>query len=322
MSGEDRQRPEDELAVAPVDDEFEPPRRRPAPRARPLHLDLQARDRTEDAVARHAVPAGLSAPAELTPTTGHRPPPSVSLLRAYFEAAIITLLIWLFGMTFIVQPVAVPTGSMENTILVGDHLLVNRSIYGARGASWSWLLPYRDVRRGDIIVFKHPRHPESYYVKRVVGLPGETVEIYGSRVYIDGRELAETRWLSREASGGRLETVGDPMVSEGAEYSVYYNQLRDLGDAQDTEFASLVSADRGTIAVGKPYTVPADQFFCLGDNRDSSEDSRQWGTVPRDNLVGRAMLVYWSVDRPAEQPLGIADLFTATRWARTGAFIH
>jgi signal peptidase I len=239
-----------------------------------------------------------------------------SVARLYFEALLSTLVIWLFGVTFLVQPVAVPTGSMLNTILVGDHALVNRSVYGT--PAWlAPLLPYRELRRGDVVVFRHPTDPESLYVKRVVGLPGETVEVYGTRVYVDGRELPENKALVRDTSAeSAMEVVGEARPAEGATYTVYYSQLRDRGAADDWVVATLASVDRGTFGVGKPFTLPAGQYFVLGDNRDNSMDSRFWGTVPRENVVGRAMFVYWSSDPSA------SGLLDRLRLNRVGTLIQ
>ena len=265
-------------------------------------------------------PAGLAPPA-----AGAATPRPRSVVRLYVEALLNTLVLWLFGVTFLVQPVEVPTGSMLNTILVGDHVLVNRSVYGTP----SWLapaLPFREIRRGDIVVFRHPTDPQDLYVKRVVGLPGETVEVYGTRVYVDGKELPENKALVRDTSVEEaLEVVGDARPADGATYTVYYSQLRDLGDSDDAEVSTLASVDRGTMAVGKPFTIPEGQYFCLGDNRDNSKDSRFWGTVPRENVVGRAMFVYWSIDESArEQEPGsnlLSEILEYTRWARTGTLI-
>ena len=225
----------------------------------------------------------------------------------------------MFVSTFVVQPVAVPTGSMLNTILVGDHVLVNRVVFGT--PSWMFpVMPYAAIRRGDVVVFRHPNDPATLYVKRVVGLPGETVEVYGARVYIDGKELPENRAVvSDTTSNDRLEVVGDVRPADGARYTVYFSELRDLGESDDAEFSSLVSADRGMFGVGKPFTIPEGQYFCMGDNRDNSEDSRFWGTVPRQNIVGRAVAVYWSApggEGPGKAAAG------GIRWSRIGTLIQ
>jgi len=305
-----------DIKISPVDDEFadhrhETPRSTfppQAPRRKPLRIDPQ--------IAQREAPRRTGA-LEASGTAEADPPPR-SVVRLYIEATIMAFVLWVFVTTFLLQPVAVPTGSMLNTILVGDHVLVNRVAFG----SPSWLFPlmaYRDIRRGDVIVFRHPNDPETLYVKRVVGLPGETIEVYGTRVYVDGTEIPENRVLVKDvASEDRLDLSGEPRLSDGARYTVFYSELRDLGDADDDEYAALVSADRGMFAVGKPFTIPPGQYFCMGDNRDNSQDSRFWGTVPRRNIVGRAALVYWSTQGANEQstaPIGV-------RWRRIGTLIQ
>jgi signal peptidase I len=295
-------RPVDDLDIqlTPVDDEFAtPPAPGPAPRpeaALPLPPERPRRPRI----------APLEPPEPAPPRPRSTP-------RIYFEALLGTLVVWLFGATFLVQPVEVPTGSMLNTILVGDHLLVNRMVYGAAG----WLeplAPYHAIRRGDVVVFRHPTDPENLYVKRVVGLPGETIEIYGTRVFVDGRELPEARALAADTTATSLEVVEAPEPPPGSTYTVYYSQLRDLGEAEGLEV--LASVDRGTFAVGRPFTIPEGEYFCLGDNRDYSEDSRFWGTVPRALVVGQAVAVYWSYDPAA------SSLSARIRWERIGSLVQ
>ena len=265
-----------------------------------------------------ATPEAASTPRAPLPEPTAPPAHLKSVVREYFESIVVTFIMALFGMTFITQAVKVPTGSMLNTILVGDHMLVSRAVYG--GPRWlAPPLPYRDLRRGDVVVFRHPTEPESLYVKRVVGLPGETVEVYGTRVYVNGKELPENKALVRDTtSEGPLAVEGELQRAEGATYTVYYSQLRDLGDADDSGLGSLASVDRGTFGVGKPFTIPDGQYFCLGDNRDNSEDSRFWGTVPRENVVGRAVCVYWSTEGGA----GAANFFGRVRWDRIGTLIQ
>ena len=325
MSGGSRDdRPDDDdldIQLTPVDDEFAaPPSAEPAPAAprRPSPSIARPAPRIDRPLAAGSValrPAAAAATAE--PEAERKPAPR-SVVRLYFEALVSTLVVWLFGVTFLVQPVEVPTGSMLNTILVGDHLLVNRELFG----SPRWLappLPYRDIRRGDVVVFRHPTDPESLWVKRVVGLPGETVEVYGTRVYVNGKELPENKALVKDTTTeGPMAIEGELRRVDGATYTVYYNQLRDLGDADDSTLGTLASVDRGTFGVGKPFTIPEGQYFCMGDNRDNSEDSRFWGTVPRENVVGRAMFVYWSSDAAA----GASNFFGRVRWDRVGTLIQ
>jgi signal peptidase I len=209
-----------------------------------------------------------------------------STLREYFESIVITAIIALFATTFVVQAFKIPTGSMESNLLIGDHLLVNKFVYGLHSGFLSSLLPYKNLKRGDVIVFKYPLSPEVAYVKRLIGLPGEKVEMVGRTVYIDGKPLQES-------------------------YTQYIN-------------TDSVYEHYG------PYNVPADQFFAMGDNRDNSQDSRFWGFVPRDHIIGKALAIYWSYDTPRDEYLqtSISDrarqfldvflnFFTKTRWRRT-----
>ncbi len=275
-----------------------------------------------------------------------------SLPREYFESAVVTLIMALFGMTFIVQAVKVPTGSMKNTIWIQDHLLVNKFVFGPD--SWNIpILPERRIKRGDIVVFKFPRTPETNFVKRVIGLPGDTVEYDGhtNTVYINGQQLperqvfVEPQYNNDDASP--LEPVRTDTDKPGAEWTVYYYQ----NDHESV--ASSFNDDSAKYGTRQPFKVPvkgepvpdeirgdpqlqriydadndgrydSDQYFCMGDNRDNSLDSRFWGTVPRSSIVGRAMFVYWSIDRNnngegSSNP--VIDFFTRSRWSRTGKFI-
>jgi signal peptidase I len=251
--------------------------------------------------------------------------PPKSVVREYFESAVVTVIMALFGMTFIVQAVKVPTGSMQNTITIGDHLLVNKFIFGP-GDTFP-LLPQRKVRRGDIIVFKYPGDPDNpegdrrpdnlpyktNYVKRVIGLPGDRVQVQGERVLINGQELPEHRIAAVDhfddprteevESNKQLEILQGPPRKEGETYSVYY------------------STDR-TLESGFDEVVPDGHYFVMGDNRNNSQDSRAWGFVPRDLVVGRAMFVYWSYDESAPTSGNfLMDFIRNTRWNRTGAMV-
>ncbi len=257
----------------------------------------------------------------------------------------------LFGMTFIVQAVVVPTGSMQNTILIGDHLLVNKFIF-APGPVLPFL-PQREIRSGDIIVFKYPgkyqgeerfRDNEDVddtlpnntpyktnYVKRVVGLPGEVVEVRGTDVYINGQLLQEHKVAainpprldnprtSGDESGAPLKDErGVPLTGENAPvptaeslYNVYWNPENMKAVHNATE--------------GEKFIIPESHYFVMGDNRDNSQDGRFWGFVPREAIIGRAMFVYWSYDESAERAGGtfgfLSDFFTNTRWRRTGTLV-
>ena len=233
-------------------------------------------------------------------------------------------------MTFIVQAVKVPTGSMQNTITIGDHLLVNKFIF-APGASLPFL-PQREIRRGDIIVFKYPGNPWdskrddrpdnrpilTNYVKRVIGLPGDRISLQGKNVLVNGVVLPEHKIEAIDHNRkDPLEIVNTPPRNQNEKYDVYYRPGND-----DEDFVYDVFLKAGN---GKEVVVPANKYFVMGDNRDNSEDSRFWGFVPRDLVIGRAMFVYWSYDESAPTSEGvvgkIVDFFRNTRWSRTGTLV-
>ncbi|HEX8472512.1 MAG TPA: signal peptidase I [Pyrinomonadaceae bacterium] len=277
---------------------------------------------------------------------------SRSVWREYFESLLVTAVMALFGMTFIVQAVKVPTGSMQNTILIGDHLLVNKFIF-APGKSLPFL-PQREIRRGDIIVFKYPGNqfdprlddPDEMgdrpidatsvpyvtnFVKRVIGMPGERIEVRGERVLINGQPLAERRVTA--TSPGHDTRIDDPLrhaplvvedlpapEGEGAYNAYYAPETRAMPDAADDLY---VSPDFHFGVGGKAAVVPADSYFVMGDNREDSHDSRAWGFVKRDLIMGRAMFVYWSYDESApSQGHFLLDFWHNSRWNRTGTLIR
>jgi signal peptidase I len=273
-----------------------------------------------------------------------------SIVREYFESAVVTLIMAIFGMTYIVQAVKVPTGSMKNAIWVQDHLLVNKYVFGDSDSFNLPLLPSRTIKRGDVVVFKFPKTPEVNYVKRVIGLPGETIEfdVKKNKVYINGQELPERRIFVKprdldtdEASP--LEVVKEEPAPTDARWTVFYEQ-REEDDIDPIAY----SLNQKTYAMRQPYKIPvkgdavpdeilndpearkiydsnndgkydSDQYFCMGDNRDDSLDSRFWGTAPRSNIVGRAMFVYWSLDMTKEN--SNKGFFQRSRLSRIGTLI-
>lgn len=257
-----------------------------------------------------------------------------SMLREYFESAVVTVIMALFGITFIVQAVKVPTGSMQNTIMIGDHLLVNKFVF-APGPVLPFL-PQREIRRGDIIVFKYPgnkndqeRDVESNspayktnFVKRVIGLPGDRVEVRGARVLINGQALPEHRLTARKpvvesSEKAPLEILDDPPRKPEDTYNVYYGSNRGRFGDEDAEFEI-----GGYATSGNPAVVPAGHYFVMGDNRDDSSDSRVWGFVPRELVIGRAMFVYWSYDESAPSTGNpLTNFLQNTRWGRTGTMV-
>jgi signal peptidase I len=256
--------------------------------------------------------------------------PPKSVLREYFESAVVTVIMALFGMTFVVQAVKVPTGSMQNTITIGDHLLVNKFIF-APGESLPFL-PQREIKRGDIIVFKYPgnkydpRHDDrpdnkpivTNYVKRVIGLPGDKISIEGRNVVVNGKPLPEHRIEAVDKNDNKspLAIESDPARKPGETYNVFYHP--GSGDDQSSEDYDAFKHEGN----GKELVVPENKYFVMGDNRENSEDSRYWGFVPRDFVIGRAMFVYWSYDESAPSSGNqLLDFLPNTRWGRTGTMV-
>jgi signal peptidase I len=253
--------------------------------------------------------------------------PPKSTAREYFESFVVTLIMAIFGMTFVLQAVTVPTGSMQNTILVGDYLLVNKFIFAPGGEPLP-LLPQREIQRGDIIVFKFPGYPaelkkserdkaaagvpfQTNFVKRVIGLPGDKVEVRGTDVYINDQLLPEHKIIGdAEDEESALETKEIEPRQANQKYDVYYSPEAIQGGRENYTYAGE----------GKPFIVPQNSYFVMGDSRNRSLDSRYWGAVSRDLIVGRAMFVYWSCDRSASGGSMIGCL-THPRLSRIGKMI-
>ena len=234
----------------------------------------------------------------------------------------VTLLMMLFVSTSLAWSYVVPTGSMQDTILIGDHIIVDKLAYSPAGTLAKHLLPYQEPKHGDIFVFQYPVDKSQTLVKRVIGVPGDHIKIVNKQVFRNGRALTE------------------PYAFFKTNSSSYY---------RDNFPAPLASIDTGFDAARDPFVremyehhiaqgeviVPPASFFAMGDNRDNSLDSRYWGFVPRDNIVGKPVLIYWSYDAPTDEltsgsvgDLGrhLADMsqhfFTRTRWNRTLQLVH
>ena len=202
------------------------------------------------------------------------------------QSLLATVVIAVFVITFIVQAFQIPSESMENTLLIGDYLLVDKLRYG--GGSFSDLfMPYRQVQRGDVIVFRYPMHPTQHFVKRVVGVPGDRVRLINRQVYVNGHPLQEpyVRY-----SSGMHDTFRD-------EFPRLNLPVPGLEGGWWLEMKKLVEDDE--------LIIPQGNYFVLGDNRDESLDSRYWGFVPQENVIGRPLLIYWSV-RNADQDMPVS----------------
>jgi signal peptidase I len=248
-----------------------------------------------------------------SPVVNQAPPSRAAAPRGTIAEWTVTVILLLFGTTTLVQAFVIPTGSMEDTLLIGDHLLVDKLAYAPDGPLGSKFLPYQDIKRGDIIVFRYPVDISQTFVKRVIGMPGDRIHIQGKQLYRNGVRVEETYKFHK---------------------TDYFNPYRDdwpgTPDAQvlDPGLAML----RNNIVDGE-VLVPPDNYFALGDNRDSSLDSRYWGFVPRANIIGKPLIIYWSYDASTEalsgptlSPDHLLDIarnfFSKTRWKRTFRLIR
>jgi signal peptidase I len=206
-----------------------------------------------------------------------------SIPREYFESLVIAVVLALFIRTFVVQAFKIPTGSMEQNLLIGDHLLVNKFVFGpSRSSVERMLLPMKTIQRLDVIVFKYPEEPERDFIKRVIGLPGDRVELRNKRVYVNGKRLEEP-------------------------YAYYLEDPPPLPQEMDRSAEPPSGDPRERYG---PVTVPPEHYFVMGDNRDNSQDSRYWGFLPRHYIKGKALVIYWSY--AADN----GNILTATRWSR------
>lgn len=230
-----------------------------------------------------------------------RKPHAWDYVLATFQSLVVSLIVALFVVTFVVQAFQIPSASMERTLVVGDYLLVDKAHYAPAAALP--LLPYREVARGDIVVFHYPLKPEMYFVKRVVGVPGDRIRMVDKQLYVNGRP-------------------------EAADYAVHRDRSR---DSYRDDFPSLSyvpgNVDRAwffglrrQLGLTGQVVVPPGHYFVLGDNRDDSQDSRYWGFVPRANVIGRPLLIYWSVRAgrgPGALPAARGDTLSGLAYAVT-----
>jgi len=226
-----------------------------------------------------------------------------------------TVVIAIFVITFVVQAFQIPSESMENTLLVGDYLLVNKLCYGGSGLG-DQVMPYQKIARKDIIVFHYPVDPQQHFVKRVIGLPGDRLKMVNKKVFINGKPIDEpyVRFIDPPNNLFRDDFPRVDIPAYGLD-GKWWLQMRKL-----VEDGELI--------------VPEGHYFVMGDNRDDSQDSRYWGFVPQENIIGRPLVIYWSVeDWDRNQPSSLAGrlqhlayavthIFQITRWHRTLRLVH
>ncbi len=206
-----------------------------------------------------------------------------SVVREYTEAIVIAVILALFIRSFVVQAFKIPSGSMLSTLQIGDHLLVNKFIYGIKfPMNGKVLIPLKSPKRNDIVVFRFPKDRAIDYIKRVVAVAGDTVEIIDKQLYINGE--ATTNPHAQFTTDNIMKATAGPRDNMG------------------------------------PVKVPEGKIFVMGDNRDNSYDSRFWGFVPLKDVLGKAFILYWSWD--LEKPLMSVDRFTSVRWSRIGDIVH
>src|SRR5580700_7607349 len=267
-------------------------------------------DRAKTAATADPSTSPITTPAAKPATAKPEPP------RGTIAEWTITILLLLFGTTTLVQAFVIPTGSMEDTLLIGDHLLVDKLAYAPSGSFSKYILPYENPKDGDIIVFRYPVDITQTFVKRVMGVPGDHLKIIDQQVYRNGVKLNE------------------PYVYHK---NPYPDSFRDNFPNSEP---NLMLMDRAremlaTNVANGEVVVPPDSYFAMGDNRDNSLDSRYWGFVPRGNIIGKPLIIYWSyntnteslassnVDSLLRHFLDLGEhFFTKTRWNRTFRLIH
>jgi signal peptidase I len=235
----------------------------------------------------------------------------IQAAHAFVTDWAVNILILVFATTTLAQPFIVPTPSMDTTVRVGDHMIVDKLAYAPSDALSKHLLPYLEPKRGDIIVFRWPIDINVNYVKRCVGVPGDRIKIVDKDLYLNGRKLAEP-YVQHVSAG--LEPYRDNFPAEP------------FGEVYDRGFQMLAKN-----VVNGEVVVPEGSYFAMGDNRDNSLDSRYWGFVPRENIIGKPLVIFWSYDAPTEDLVSYTadhfidlakNFFVKTRWERTLKLVH
>jgi signal peptidase I len=228
--------------------------------------------------------------------------------RGFIAEWTVTIILLLFATTTLVQAFVIPSASMENTLLIGDHVLVDKLAYAPAGSISKNLLPYHDVRRGDIIVFRYPLNISQDYVKRAIGIPGDRIRFENKHLILNGKR------------------VNEPYVKFSSPYPDSYRD--DFPSAPTIQLPPTAQDMITNHVVNGELVVPPGYIFAMGDNRDDSADSRYWGFVPRENIIGTPLIIYWSYEASTEALTDgnvgldhifdvVTHFFTKTRWTRT-----
>ncbi len=234
-------------------------------------------------------------------------------VRGFVAEWAVTFILLLFGTTTLCQAFVIPSGSMEDTLLVGDHLLVDKLAYAPHDSATSSVLPYADVKRGDIIIFRYPIDISQTFVKRVMGVPGDRIHLENRHVFLNGHALDEPYAVYKAPPS----QYADDFPTGRPNGNVFPRAMKMLAD--NVQNGELV--------------VPPGYYLAMGDNRDNSSDSRFWGLVPRENIIGKPLMIYWSYDAstqdlsdPGATVSHLTDIVihfpTKTRWSRTFRLIH
>lgn len=260
--------------------------------------------------------------------------PEKGTLRDYLETIATVLIFVLFARTWIFQNSKIPTGSMENTLLVGDRLLVNSFVYGPHAFKWEEkLLPFRSIRRGDVVVFKYPLQPAVPYIKRVVAKGGDVVQVINNRFYLNGVPMKEDFVnLPDEIKYGPAAPVELPEIIP--EYPCFLHDKNQFVQPQNLLSGAEwmprdIAGGFGFLGNFGPYRIPEGHLFVMGDNRNNSQDSRFWGVLDEGLVLGKAWVIWWSYeeDRNTHLNTGLGDhlrrigdkiihFFSKTRWER------
>jgi len=283
-------------------------------------------DSSNPATASSATDPGLQAETDSKKNAKSAEPP-----RGFVAEWTVTIILLLFGTTTLVQAFVIPTGSMEDTLLVGDHLLVDKLAFAPAGAITKNLLPYEDVKRGDIIVFRYPVDIKQTFVKRAMGVPGDRIHLR-----VEPRRDPNTGDTVKDQTGNEImdrhvylngHLLNEPYVVHKLDYPDSYRDNFPTAEPNLGLMAPAQEMLEHNIVNGE-VVVPPGHYFAMGDNRDQSLDSRYWGFVPRENIIGKPLIIYWSYDastedlsNPSVTLTHLIDVVihfpTKTRWKRT-----